>query len=333
MSNVALSMTPTRLSPIIFLILIYCACQSSGGFEIAPSIGTDHLHDVEALNDKEAFACSYGTGNIYQTTNSGLGWKKLAQLDSVYFEQIQFTDSLTGWICGEQGKIYRTQDGGKTWQNISINLPEAEGNLLLYALYFEDDMNGLVGGMSVNFQTRQRKIRLYRTKNGGQSWTETETPTMLMNIMKGPDNRIWGMGSRMVLVKDKLDAPWQILLQSDSTRKIADIRSLDFSLKSGRVIAAEFSTGNLHISNDHGKTWTTESITKNRLRSIMRYKDRDWLAVGDLNKESGNVFHSHDDGYTWERDSLKYPDIHRLALSKDYVWAVGKDGFSARLKR
>lgn len=316
------------------LVLLIClSCQQPDGFVSDPSIGTDHLHDVEALSNKEAFAYSYGTGNIYHSLDGGRGWSKLTHLDSVYFEQIQFTDSQTGWICGEQGKIYHTRDGGNSWQDISIDLPEHEGNLLLYALYFEDEMHGMVGGMSVNFETRERKLRLYTTNNGGNSWNETEVPTMLMNIVKGPENKLWAMGSGMVLVKESMNAPWQTVLQSDSLRKIADIRSLDFGQKNGHIIAAEFSTGKLHTSNDHGKTWTTQSITNNRIRSIVRYADQDWLAVGDLNKESGNVYWSHDDGRTWQSDSVKYPDIHRLALSRGYVWAVGKDGYSARLRR
>lgn len=318
----------------LFCLLLIClSCQQPQGFVAATSIGTDHLHDVEPVSDDEAFAYSYGTGNIYHSENGGRGWKILAQLDSVYFEQIQFIDAQTGWICGEQGKIYRTSDGGQSWQDISINLPESEGNLLLYALYFENESHGLVGGMSVNFETRERKVRLYKTQDGGSNWIETETPTMLMNIVKGPENRIWGMGSAMVLVKDNLEAPWKTVLQSDSLRKIADIRSLDFSSKKGRVIAAEFSAGKIHISDDHGQTWTTQPITQNRLRSIVRYADGQWLAAGDLNKESGNLFWSQDDGRTWQRDSLKYPDLHRLQLSEDYVWAVGKDGYSARMKR
>ncbi len=315
------------------LLLICLSCQQPDGFIATTSIGTDHLHDVEPISDNQAFAYSYGTGNIYYSENGGRGWRILAQLDSVYFEQIQFLDAQTGWICGEQGKIYRTTDGGESWQDISINLPESEGNLLLYALYFDDEQNGLAGGMSINFETRERKLRLYKTQNGGNNWVETETPTMLMNIVKGPENRIWAMGSAMVLVKDNLEAPWKIVLQSDSIRKIADIRSLDFSSKKGRVIAAEFSTGKIHISDDDGQTWTTQSITQNRLRSVLRYADGQWLAAGDLNKESGNVFWSYDDGRTWQRDTLKYPDIHRLQLSSDYVWAVGKDGYAARMRR
>ncbi|MCE7993338.1 MAG: hypothetical protein HEP71_15235 [Roseivirga sp.] len=324
---------PHSKSYLILAFLACLSCQQSDGFVIGVSIGTDHLHDVEAISNKEAFAYSYGTGNIYHSNDGGRGWNRLAHLDSVYFEQIQFIDTKTGWICGEQGKIYRTVNGGIDWEDISINLPEHEGNLLLYALYFDDELHGIVAGMSANFETRKRKVRLYQTKNGGRNWTEKEVPTMLMNIVKGPESELWGMGSGMVLVKENMDAPWKTVLQSDSLRRIADIRSLDFGMEKGHVIAAEFSTGKLHISKDHGKTWTTQAITKNRVRSIIRYADEDWLAVGDLNKESGNVYWSHDDGLTWQRDSLKYPDIHRLALSRNYVWAVGKDGYSARLKR
>ena len=57
------------------------------------------------------------------------------------------------------------------------------------------------------------------------------------------------------------------------------------------------------------------------------------MIVGDQNKEEGHIFRSFDDGVSWVQDSTKMPDLHRLALSNRYVWAVGKTGVVARLPR
>ena len=54
----------------------------------------------------------------------------MAGLDSIYFEQIQFVDNKQGWICGEYGKIYHTNDGGETWQEMDqMDLPTMVLNL------------------------------------------------------------------------------------------------------------------------------------------------------------------------------------------------------------
>lgn len=68
---------------------------------------------------------------------------------------LQFIDGLTGWIGGESGSIYRTNDGGRTWRAVAT---EAGGRII--SLSFADWNCGWVlveGAVLV-------------TKNGGRSW-------------------------------------------------------------------------------------------------------------------------------------------------------------------
>jgi len=37
------------------------------------------------------------------------------------FSGLDFSDSLNGWVAGESGTIFYTQDGGHTWQSMDLN--------------------------------------------------------------------------------------------------------------------------------------------------------------------------------------------------------------------
>lgn len=68
---------------------------------------------------------------------------------------LQFIDGLTGWIGGESGSIYRTNDGGRTWRAVAV---EAGGRII--SLSFADWNCGWVLAEGV----------VLVTKNGGRSW-------------------------------------------------------------------------------------------------------------------------------------------------------------------
>ena len=55
--------------------------------------------------------------------------------------QIRFTDDKTGWIVGERGVVYRTEDAGFHW----VQYPGAAG-VSLYGLSFPDASRGWASG-------------------------------------------------------------------------------------------------------------------------------------------------------------------------------------------
>ena len=120
---------------------------------------TDSLHDIEILDENHAIVYGYGTGTVYETQDGGETWSHLAALDSIYLEQLQFLDEKHGWICGENGQVLLTYDGGKTWHS---NPPKPskgkDKNMLFYGMLFETSRKGLVSGMELN--TKERRIHI-----------------------------------------------------------------------------------------------------------------------------------------------------------------------------
>jgi hypothetical protein len=103
---------------------------------------------------------------IHQTQDGGKNWQTeflpftSMDVSSVYLE---FVDAQTGWLVQKMvssssfslGKLFTTQDGGRTWEERPIPLGEP--------VHFSDALNGWVKG-------GPNEDQFYRSEDGGQSW-------------------------------------------------------------------------------------------------------------------------------------------------------------------
>jgi len=312
---------------IFILMLFHTIISAQHEWEIIFTNITEDLHDVEFINDSVGFVYSYGTGNIYKTTDEGNNWKIIKQTDSIYLEQIQFVNSEIGWICGELGTILKTYDGGQTWADISIELNDK--NLLLYGMCFLNDSIGYLSGAVLSENTLDPTV--YLTIDGGSSWSEVynDLPKMILNLVK-KDNELFATGTGFIIRIDLQTKKWEYVLK-DTTRAIGQIRDIQFANdKYGMAVSFN---GNILITNNGGDSFTSKAITTNRLRSLAYLGGNNWVAVGDNNKSDGAVLYfSNDDGENWEKNN-DFPDIHRIGLTEKNIWIVGKKGLIAKMKR
>src|SRR5687768_670759 len=72
----------------------------------------DTLHNAFFVSAKRGWAISHQTGLVVQTVDGGESWLIQADLGEGYLESIYFTDKKNGWICGENGRLFKTSDGG-----------------------------------------------------------------------------------------------------------------------------------------------------------------------------------------------------------------------------
>jgi hypothetical protein len=103
---------------------------------------------------------------IHQTQDGGKYWQTWIlpftgfDVSNVYLD---FVDAQTGWLEQKMvssssfslGKLFATQDGGRTWEERSIPLGEP--------VHFSDPLNGWVRGGPADDQ-------FYRSEDGGKSW-------------------------------------------------------------------------------------------------------------------------------------------------------------------
>ncbi|MFC2151844.1 YCF48-related protein [Bacteroidota bacterium] len=317
-----------RTSCVIIIFLIsHTLILAQSDWEIINTNITEHLHDIEFINDSVGYMYSYGTGSIYQSKDEGYTWTIIKQTDSIYFEQIQFVNSDLGWICGEQGKILKTYDGGKTWSDMSIIVKDK--NLLLYGMCFINDTIGYVSGAEMG--SGKLIPKTYRTLNGGISWKGIydDIPGMILNLTK-KENDLFASGNGFIIKINTVSHIWEYVFK-DTSAIIGQIRDLRFA--SDQFGVATSFKGKILISNNRGNSFTYKEITRNRLRSIAYLGEKRWMVVGDNNKNEDAVIHiSNDNGESWEKVS-DFPDIHRIHLTKKTIWIVGKNGFIAKSKQ
>jgi photosystem II stability/assembly factor-like uncharacterized protein len=75
---------------------------------------------------------------------------------------------MTAWVAATNGELYRTTDGGQSWQR-----PYLFSSADFTALYFSDQKLGWVAGSP--------KSGIYRTTDGGETWV-IQTPEKASNI-------------------------------------------------------------------------------------------------------------------------------------------------------
>lgn len=123
----------------------------------------------------------YVAGNrdtIWKTIDGGVTWSKLPLPTPGVTPQITYTnmfalDNNTVFLTGNgfpRKVVFKTTDGGNTWQDITNNIATFGGGNL-NAVLFHDINNGYVlspGGV------------LFKTTNGGASWTHDIAPTNIL---------------------------------------------------------------------------------------------------------------------------------------------------------
>ena len=110
------------------------------------------------------------------TTDGGQNWKQSAS--TVYEDNgfVYFKDNITGWVFGGESSsgaaVYKkSTDGGQSWQNAPL-FSGVSG--VAVSVYFPNAQTGFVTSVLAN------KFRLYRSTNGGQSFSQiTHIPDSL----------------------------------------------------------------------------------------------------------------------------------------------------------
>lgn len=118
------------------------------------------LHELQwitRLNDQVLLSGGYGL--ILRSEDGGVSWKA-ADLEGDYFQDASFLDDQTGYLAGYAGSIWKTTNGGMSWEK--LNGPRIFGALpALRAIQFRDDRTGAVCG---------DKGLVWFTRDGGKTW-------------------------------------------------------------------------------------------------------------------------------------------------------------------
>lgn len=198
-----------RLNRIIFTDTLRGWCAGDSGTIIHSSNGglnwlaqnpgyTDHsIDDMYFLNSTTGWCIIndyfYTNSKVIKTTNGGVNWNTSAVMDSnITFSCITFVNSLTGFVSGFSGVIYKSTNGGNNWYKVYVDSNYCP---ILYLLpkssfSFYDAQTGFVSGGHMDLQGI-----VWRTTDSGENWlTYCSAPEPLKRVKTISRQRILTVG-------------------------------------------------------------------------------------------------------------------------------------------
>lgn len=264
-------------------------------------------------------------------------------------DDISFVSPDIGWYGNGAGKLYRTINGGESWEKVW----EQTGTFVR-ALGFVDERNGFLGNVGTEYYPNVTDTRpLYRTRDGGLSWTPIEAPGI--EIVRGicgidivRERRIFQgdvATAQIIHAAGRVGGPAALLRSVDGgeTWRTIDLRShagmiLDvkfFDARNGLLCAA--SSDNLEQANalvlrtsDGGETWIRAYQSSRRFENCwkMSFPSRQIGYATVQNYEEGAtqrvVVKTTDGGATWRElplvDDARVREFGLGFVTADWGW-------------
>jgi len=260
------------------------------------------------LNSGDPITYTY---NLIRTTDSGASWTQSTATAPSYLYDIDFCDTLHGWITGSSGTLLATTDGGVNWSAQDTGLTST------LRADFVDPSHGWVtsaGGA------------ILRTTDGGAHWEAQTSGTT--EDLRGVDfidaEKGWAVGGDTILSTTDGGATWDPRSPGATS---AGLRSVSFGdslhgCAGGKAIV---------VTTDGGDTWTQSSGHDGVMTVIA-------LAMGDalhgVAVGTGDRVEVTDDGgLTWttthgQDSSSPFAFLTSVAFAgTDHVWACGEGSF------
>ena len=196
---------------------------------------------------------------------------------------VAFTNSSHGFLVGSNRMILETDDGGITWQERSLELPDEE-NFRLISIDFQDDEGWIAGQPGL----------LMHSIDGGRSWMRLFLDTKLpgepyLITALAPNSAELATNVGAVYQTADGGAGWEAKV-SDAAGAVRDLRRSD----DGRYVSVS-SLGNFFATWNPGQdTWQVhQRASSQRLQSIGFQPDGElWLVARGaqirFNAEPGN---------------------------------------------
>ncbi|MCX5753657.1 MAG: YCF48-related protein [Candidatus Krumholzibacteria bacterium] len=288
------------------------------------------------------FGCVAGTlGTLMVTVDGGKTWKGTV-IDGGSLNDLQFIGRSNGWVVGKDGAIYRTGDGGGEWAKVAASgLPIAEdffklaffnenlGYVLGYGgvyktenaggtwvnnwlpvvpyrgawdMSFADDRTGYLLGSRY---TDPDPSILYRTTNGGASWTSVagSKASILRTVLAicFVDGMTGWAGGGVIMKTTDGGESWTTQVPIATVREFCFLSDTHGFAAGGKTILR---------TKDGGQIWENVTPTDNRIKDLRSVyfldAENGWVAGRGADEQVGDVYLKHsillrtnDGGTTW----------------------------------
>lgn len=225
---------------------------------IYPEQTTHQLSNVNFLSDDVGYVAAGKL--VHKTTDGGITWESSSTHAWGTNTGTFFIDDTVGYTYGYYSLLYKTMNGGQTWDKLSFSI----NDLNQYTCVKFADYNT---GYLIDYRLSGHTYTLKRTDDGGVTWSPVSVPVEVIDVsaveVLGPDN-IWiasgrpfpnpeyytNAESRVYHTTDGgLTWTAHSIGMANSSRPIESI--MFFNELEGRVIASS----HIYTTSDGGQTW------------------------------------------------------------------------------
>ncbi|HSG06784.1 MAG TPA: hypothetical protein VLA36_00400 [Longimicrobiales bacterium] len=168
---------------------------------IGPALMSGRIADVEVHPfDRNTWYVAAGSGGVWKTTNAGVTWKPIFDRQPSYsigdvaldpsnpeVVWVGTGENVSGRHVGWGDGVYRSRDGGHTWERMGLERSEHIGRILVDPR----DGNVVLVAAEGPLWSSGGDRGVYRTTDGGESWTRVlgiDDDTGATDLEFDPDN-------------------------------------------------------------------------------------------------------------------------------------------------
>jgi photosystem II stability/assembly factor-like uncharacterized protein len=196
-----------------------------------------------------------GTDAIVQTsTNGGAFWQEETRIpvESGNLPDVDFVDALTGWTVLDgsagpgRGRVFKSTDGGRTWQNQGLDdsgrlggVVALDANVVIaVGVYFPVIMRSADGGQTWQYRDHQ----FFCTNSCGYAWYGIDSPD---------GQNVWVTGEQgIILHSADRGLTWETQRVGEPWEELMDVHFAD--AQNGWAVGWQ---GTILRTTDGGRTW------------------------------------------------------------------------------
>ena len=297
---------------------------------------------------------SHGDG-VYKSTDAGKTWKRVGLEDTRQISRIRVHPKNPDivyvaaqghvWAPNEQRGVFRSKDGGKTWERILYRSDKAGASDLIidptnpnniYAGFWE------VYRKPWTLESGGPGSGILKSTDGGDTWTEiTRNPGLpkgmigIVGITVSPANpeRLWAIVEAEdggVFRSDNAGKTWTKTNEQRNLRQRAWYYTRIYADPKNADTVYVLNTG-FYKSNDGGKTFTGIGVPHGDNHDL-------WIAPDDpnrmINSNDGGANVSFNGGKSWTEQDQPTAQFYRVTLDNDFpyhIYGAQQDNSTVRI--
>lgn len=141
--------------------------------------GNEQMWDVATSGANNVWVCGYSGSSVpaasrspkvFMSTNGGSTWTTVSTFPagtlSQQFRMIEFPSALIGYVTGSRDTVWKTIDGGVTWNKLPLPTPGVTPQITYTDMFALDNNTVFLVGNGF-----PRKV-IFRTTDGGNTWQD-----------------------------------------------------------------------------------------------------------------------------------------------------------------